>query len=94
MARPLSIRNIIPGMMNEFGLEEKAHKYSILTSWPEIVGESVAAVTIPMKLDRGVLQIKVANAVWKYELTMRKSEILRKIHQKYGELSVSDIHWK
>jgi hypothetical protein len=47
-----------------------------------------------MKLERGVLHIRVANAVWKYELTMRKAEILRKIHQKYGELSVSDIHWK
>ena len=94
MAKPLSLRNIIPNTMKEFGLDEKAHSYSILTGWPEIVGESVAAVTIPMKLERGVLHIKVANAVWKYELTMRKMEILRKIHQKFGELSVSDINWK
>jgi predicted nucleic acid-binding Zn ribbon protein len=84
----------MPQTLKEYGLEEKAYKYSVITGWSDVVGEKVAAVTLPEKLDRGVLTVRVTNAVWKYELTMRKAEILRKIRAKFGELSVSDIHWK
>jgi predicted nucleic acid-binding Zn ribbon protein len=84
----------MPQTLKEYGLEEKAHNYSVITEWPEIVGEKVAAVTIPEKLDRGILTVRVTSSVWKYELTMRKAEILRKIHAKYGDLSVREIHLK
>ena len=84
----------MPQTLKEYGLEEKAHKYSVITGWAEVVGEKVADVTLPEKLDRGVLTVRVTNAVWKYELTMRKGEILRKIHARFGERAVSDIHWK
>lgn len=79
--------------LKEFGLDRKAKSYAVITNWQQIVGDSVAAVTIPEKLEKGILQVKVANPVWKYELTMRKSEILANIAKEHP-YEVKDIVWR
>ncbi len=75
-------------------MEETAKKYEAITKWEEIVGPKVATVTIPERVSHGNLIVKVTSSVWKYELTMRKQEILQKIHQVTGSLEIKDIQWK
>lgn len=81
-------------MLRDTGMEETAKKYEAITKWEEIVGPKVAAVTIPERVSHGNLIVKVTSSVWKYELTMRKQEILQKIHQVTGSLEIKDIQWK
>ena len=81
-------------MLKDTGMEETAKKYEAITKWEEIVGPKVAAVTIPERVSHGNLIVKVTSSVWKYELTMRKQDILQKIHQVTGSLEVKDIQWK
>ena len=81
-------------MLRDTGMEETAKKYEAITKWEEIVGPKVAAVTIPERVSHGNLIVKVTSSVWKYELTMRKQEILKKIHQVTGSLEIKDIQWK
>jgi len=94
MAKPLPLQQLMNSTLRELGLDKKARSYSIITSWQEIVGERVASVTTPEKVDRGILTVRVASPVWKYELTMRKKEILAKIHSHSGNKEVFDIQWK
>jgi predicted nucleic acid-binding Zn ribbon protein len=93
MARIVKLNAVMRETLREFGLDKKAKTYAVITDWKQIVGDSVAAVTTPEKLTNGVLQVKVANPVWKYELTMRKAEILSKI-AKAHPYEVKDIVWK
>ena len=81
-------------MLKNFGMEENAKRYEAINRWEEIVGEKVAAVTTPERLSHGTLVVRVSSSVWKYELSMRKQEILSKIHQVTGSLEVKDIQWK
>jgi predicted nucleic acid-binding Zn ribbon protein len=94
MARPLSFNQLLTPALKEYGLEEKARRYSIITSWSEIVGEKVASVSAPLKLENGILNVKVTDSAWRYELQMRKREILSKIAREYGPDEVVDIRWK
>jgi predicted nucleic acid-binding Zn ribbon protein len=94
MARILSLDTLMQSTLKEFGMDKKAKNYSVITGWEEIVGEKVAAVTLPEKVDKGILTVRVTNPVWKYELTMRKSEILKKIRSSHAGAEVNDIHWK
>ena len=94
MARIVKLNSVMRETLKEFGLDKKAKSYAVITNWANIVGDSVAAVTTPEKLTNGVLQVKVANPVWKYELTMRKAEILNKIAKEHGPYEVKDIVWK
>ena len=81
-------------MLKDFGMEKTAKKYEAITRWEEIVGEQVAVVTKPERVSNVTLIVKVTSSVWKYELTMRKAEILKKIHQVTGSLEIEEIQWK
>jgi predicted nucleic acid-binding Zn ribbon protein len=94
MARIQKLNAVIGDALKEFGLEKKARSYAVITNWAEIVGEKVAEITTPMKLEKGVLTVQVQSPVWKYELTMRKQEILNKIAAKHGPYEVKEIIWK
>lgn len=94
MARILKLGAVMGDALREFGLDKKARSYAVITNWTEIVGEQVSAITTPQKLEKGVLTVKVHSPVWKYELTMRKQEIMQKIAAKHGPYEVKEIVWK
>ncbi|MEP7235825.1 MAG: DUF721 domain-containing protein [Ignavibacteriota bacterium] len=94
MKRPLALSNVLSKMLKDIGIDGTVKRYEAITRWEEIVGARVAAVTIPERVNRGTIIVKVTSPVWKYELTMRKAEILRKIHQVTGSQDVEDIQWK
>ncbi len=92
--RPQLLGNLLSRLLKDLNLEEETKRYEALTRWDEIVGEKIAAVTIPERVMHGVLVVKVTSSVWKYELTMRKADILKKIHEMTGSIDVKDIQWK
>ena len=94
MPQPTSLQHVIKETLKEFGLDKKARSYSVITGWAEVVGEQIARETIAEKLDRGVLTVRVASPVWRYELTMQKQTILQKIEAAFGPGVVRDIVWR
>jgi predicted nucleic acid-binding Zn ribbon protein len=92
--RPQNLSHILSRMLKDLGMEENAKRYEAITRWEEIVGPKVGAVTKPERISHGTLIVKVTSSVWKYELTMRKQEILSKIHDVTGSVEVKDIQWK
>jgi predicted nucleic acid-binding Zn ribbon protein len=94
LKRPQSLSTVLNATLREFGLEKKAQTYTVLMAWPQIVGEKVAAMATAEKLDRGILYVRVASPVWRYELRLREREILQKIEQQFGPGHVRDIQWR
>jgi predicted nucleic acid-binding Zn ribbon protein len=94
MAYPLSLDKVIPDLLKEFGLDKKARTYSVITGWPQLVGQKIANATYAEKLDKGILTVRVKNAVWRYELSMQKEKIIEAISKQFGEGVVRDIIWK
>ncbi|HEY9890101.1 MAG TPA: DUF721 domain-containing protein [Candidatus Obscuribacterales bacterium] len=52
----------------------------VLALWPQLVGESVAQHSQPIKIYRHVLQVSVSSAAWAQTLTFERSRILQKLH--------------
>lgn len=92
--RPKILSDLLPNVLKEYNLSENAKRYEALNRWEEIVGAKVASVTTPERIANGTLIVKVSSSVWRYELTMRKAEILRKVREVTGSHDVSDIVWK
>ncbi len=46
--------------------------------WEEVVGAKISKVAEPVKNKKGVLFVKVQDAVWRFELTRNKDEIIKK----------------
>lgn len=94
MLPPQSLANLLKQTLKQFKLDDKARDYSVITQWEQIVGPKIAAVAHAEKLERGTLTVRVASAAWRYEMTMRSAEVLRKIADACGHDLVREIRWR
>ena len=69
----------------------KTYQKERFSFWEEVVGEKIAAVAVPVKNKKGVLLVKVQDAVWKFELTRRKEEIHKMINDHLKKNLIKDI---
>jgi len=61
--------------------------------WVQAVGEKISDVAVPYRLKNDVLLIKVTDAVWRFELTKKKIELLESVN-KISEKKIKDIIFK
>jgi predicted nucleic acid-binding Zn ribbon protein len=59
--------------------------------WEDVVGARIAKVAVPVKNKKGVLFVKVEDAVWRFELTRSKEEIIKKINEHLNKNTIKDI---
>lgn len=71
----------------------KVREYDAVTRWNEIVGEQIGSVTEAVRIDKGVLVVRVSNGPWRNELTLMKSAILEKVNRRIGQGKVRDIRF-
>ncbi len=91
---PKSAREAIDSLVRRLGIGETLRRYDVLTSWEAIVGEQIAKVARPERVDNGILYVAVASAPWRQELSMRKAEIIGKIRVAVGKDVVRDIRFR
>lgn len=96
--RPASFSKPIGQALDELirslGIQPKLKEYEAVLQWEAVVGEQIARVTTAMRITQGTLFIKVANSVWRYELTLRKKEILHRLNAALGGEVVRDIKFQ
>ena len=84
--------------LNEFaasvGITKKLREYNVLTSWEMIVGEQIAKVAKPQRIDNRILLVAVASAPWRAELSMRRREIIEKVNAAVGKKVLQDIRFR
>jgi len=62
---------------------------------PKIVGDFIAAHSSPVALREGTLYVRVLQPALHYELEqISKSEILRKLKQRFGGKTIRDIRFR
>ncbi|HEV8063475.1 MAG TPA: DUF721 domain-containing protein [Acidimicrobiales bacterium] len=63
----------------------------VMTTWPELVGETVARQAKPVALRRSLLVVEVSEPAWATELQFRSAAILGRLAERLGESSPSEI---
>src|SRR5690242_6960244 len=86
---------LIPKLMQRLGLRERLHETEVIDVWSKIVGEFIAAHSAPVALREGVLYVRVLQPALHYELEqISKTEILRKLKQRFGGKTIRDIRFR
>jgi predicted nucleic acid-binding Zn ribbon protein len=86
---------VIPKLMQRLGLRERLHETEVIDAWSKIVGEFIAAHSAPVALREGVLYVRVLQPALHYELEqISKSEILRKLKQRFGGKTIRDVRFR
>jgi len=88
-----TLSQALDGLIGELGLGARLREYDAVLRWEEAVGPHIAKVATANKIQHGVLSIRVSNSTWRYELTMRKKELIEKINAVLGENVVKDVRF-
>jgi predicted nucleic acid-binding Zn ribbon protein len=91
---PVPASQAISELMTALGIDQTLRKFSVLTAWSDMVGEQIARVTVPDRIESGVLYVRVTTAPWRAELSMKRLEILQKINRAVGADVVKDIRFR
>jgi predicted nucleic acid-binding Zn ribbon protein len=91
---PVPASQAIAELMTALGIDQTLRKFSVLTAWSDMVGEQIARVTVPDRIESGVLYVRVTTAPWRAELSMKRLEILQKINRAVGADVVKDIRFR
>lgn len=79
--RLVCLKDEIDGFVKYLGLDEKMQELKILEVWKECVGETISEFSKPVELKKNKLFVKVENAVWRFELSAKRSEIISRLNQ-------------
>ena len=90
----VGIAAAMDALVGDLGLRPTLREYDVITSWPDVVGDQIARVTVPQRMHGGVLFVGVANASWRAELTMRRIEIMTKLNRHAGTPVVKEIRFR
>lgn len=81
-------------LAQSLGIDKKLQQYEAVTEWAAIVGQQIAKETEPVKIEKGVLIVRVRTSVWRNELNMRKQEIMAKLNRHIGSDAIKEIRFQ
>lgn len=91
LGKVISLRDELDEFMEYIGLSEKMQEMKILKVWNECVGDTISKFSKPVDIKKNKLYVSVENAVWRYELSARKTEILERVNQNLKNKVLKDI---
>jgi predicted nucleic acid-binding Zn ribbon protein len=81
-------------LVTSLGIDDTLRRHALLADWAELVGEQIARVTEPQRIDNGVLFVHVTTAPWRAELSLKRMDILKKLNKAVGANVVRDIRFR
>ena len=88
-----SSAELMPKLMQRLGLRERLRETEVIEAWSKIVGDFITAHSAPVALREGVLY--ALQPALHYELEqISKSEILRKLKQRFGGKTIRDVRFR
>ncbi|MFZ4683286.1 MAG: DUF721 domain-containing protein [Terrimicrobiaceae bacterium] len=82
-------------LLPKLGLTERLNEQEVQAAWTDIVGDFLAAHSLPVSMRDGILIIQVLQPTVRYELERSwKPEILRKLKTRFGAKTVREIRFR
>jgi predicted nucleic acid-binding Zn ribbon protein len=91
---PVHIGAALADLTSSLGIDGTLRRYAVIAGWAEVVGDQIARVTEPQRIENGVLFVSVKTAPWRAELSLKRLDILKKLNKAAGANVVRDIRFR
>ena len=88
-----SIKLIINNVIRDIQKQQLTPKEDIEDIWRRCVKKNVAKHTKASFLKKGVLYINTENSAWRYELSIKKEDAIKKL-KKISKNKIKDVRFK
>ncbi len=86
-----SLRDALSAYLARSGFAARLQQAGVVTDWPQVVGEKIAAVSEPESVTQdGTLFVRVKSAPWMQELQLLTPELLKRL----GAAKIRRIVWR
>jgi predicted nucleic acid-binding Zn ribbon protein len=93
--RPEMLGDVMGKMLSKSGLSDRMKQASVIPDWRSLVGPQIAKVTEPLSVTRqGTLFVAVTTNAWMTELSLMEPELLRRLNERTGNLTIKRIRWQ
>lgn len=87
---PAALKDVFEELLQAYALKDRFMERKVLSSWGEIMGNTVSKRTTDLSVKDKVLYVKISSGPLKKELMMNKSKVLQLIADQFGP-AVEDI---
>ena len=91
MSDEFSIQDLIQHFLNQNDKTHLFHERNVIQLWNDEMGPFILQNTKNVEMKNGVLYVKLLNASLRFELSGRRSEIIKKLNEKAGVEVIKDI---
>jgi len=88
-----ALRDLMPGLLERFGLASGVAGWRAVHEWSEVVGERVARRTRAVSFEKGVLLVEVEGSAWLQELGFLKRELIGQLNRHLGSNQVRQLRF-
>jgi len=85
------INSVIEKILIELGYDYLYYSGILKRNWNKVVGELIAKVSIPDRIENEILFIKCFNPAWKQELYFFKEEIIKNVNNFFTKKIIDDL---
>jgi predicted nucleic acid-binding Zn ribbon protein len=90
---PTPVAQALRSLLEKSGLGERLEEATIVPEWAERVGPSIAAVTTPLRVSRGILFVAVRSSAWLMELRLMEAEIRERLNQDRSRGRIREVRF-
>ena len=79
--------------LREEGLETPLLQHRLIEAWEEVAGKTVAKYTTEKYIQNQTLFVKISNPALRQDLSMMRSQLVRRLNEKVESMVISDIRF-
>lgn len=86
-----SLADVLQKLLREEGLEVPLQQKRIVDSWETVTGRIVARYTTEKFIKNQTLFVKISNPALRQDLSMMRSQLVKRLNEQVGSFVISDI---
>ena len=86
-----SLDNLMAQFLREAGLETPLLQRRLVDAWPEVAGEKIAGYTGRVFISNQTLMVKIDNSALRAELSMMRTQYVKRLNEHVGADVIADI---
>ena len=89
------VKDLLPEILNSLSKKVEEKPIAVISAWPSLVGERIAAMTKAVSFESGVLKVLVKNSTL-YSLLFQheRERLINELRKKFPTLKIRNILFK
>ena len=86
-----SLDEVLQKLLRDEGFETPLKERRLMESWDSVAGPIVARYTGDKYIRNQVLHVKITNPALKADLSMMRTQLVKRLNEKAGSFVISDV---